>query len=271
MAPRQNEGGTGAPRLLSVSQQPLIAWLRRGGPWGAAPDVVETHAALIFLTGDRAYKLKKAVDLGYLNFSTLERRHEALDRELQLNRRTAPNLYLRTLPVTRSIDNGFNFDSKGEIADWLLEMRRFSDDALLSARAVRGVLDDQQVEDLAHHIADFHNRERGSVPCDWRAAIARIADENARDLRSLTPAIFQTDLIADIVRTHERLQADGAATLSRQSADVRRCHGDMHLGNVFLDDGRPRLFDCIEFDDFYATMPPLYDFAFLLMDLPSGQ
>ncbi len=251
----------------AISQSFVIEWLRRGGPWRTAPEVVETHAAFVFLVGERAYKLKKAVDLGYLDFSTLEQRREALERELRLNRRTAPHLYLRTLPIAQSREATFNLDGEGRIVDWLLEMRRFASDALLSERGDRGQLDDALIKELAAHVADFHERAERVVPYNWPAAVARIADENTRDLRSQTPAIFSPANVEEAVASRERLRAACAAVLARQSSDVRHCHGDMHLGNVFLDDGRPTLFDCIEFDDFYATIPPLYDIAFLFMDL----
>src|SRR5258706_6395367 len=133
----------------AVAQSPVVEWLRQGGPWGQAPEIVETHTARVFLIGDRAYKLKKAVDLGYLDFSTLERRRAALERELQLNRRTAPNLYLRTLPVTRSPDCHLHLGCHGEIADWWLEMRRFASDPLLRDRAARGQLRDALMQWLS--------------------------------------------------------------------------------------------------------------------------
>jgi aminoglycoside phosphotransferase family enzyme/predicted kinase len=251
----------------AIAQSPAIEWLRQGGPWGQSPEIVETHAALVFLIGERAYKLKKAVDLGYLDFSTVERRRDALERELHLNRRTAPNLYLRTLPITRSHDGRLHLGGDGEIADWLLEMRRFASDALLSDRAERGQLNDALVEELAAHVAQFHERAEGIANYSWPAAVARISEENERDLRSQAPANFSLADVEEASAARDRLSDACASVLDRQSRDVRHCHGDMHLGNVFLDDGRPTLFDCIEFDEFYATIPPLYDVAFLLMDL----
>ncbi|MCE9521741.1 MAG: AAA family ATPase [Alphaproteobacteria bacterium] len=248
------------------AQQLLVEWLRRGGPWGQAPDVVETHAAYVFLIDDRAYKLKKAIDLGYLDFSTLLRRREALERELTLNKRTAPAIYLRTLPITRVGEGVFALADGGDIVDWLLEMRRFPNDALLGDLADRGALDDGIVESLAAHIADFHDRAPPTVSCDWPAAVGRIARENSDDLRAQKD-LFGAGEVACVVAAHEANMAACAKALQLQSADVRHCHGDLHLGNAFMDHGQPTLFDCIEFDDFYATIPPLYDLAFVLMDL----
>jgi aminoglycoside phosphotransferase family enzyme/predicted kinase len=248
------------------SQSVITDWLRTGAPWGEKPAVVETHAALVFLVGDRAYKLKKAVDLGYLNFTTLASRHDILQRELMLNRRTAPSLYLRTLPVSQAGDGTLNMRGEGEVADWLLEMRRFPDDALLSGLAERGLLTDAAVESLAEHVAAFHDGAALVEKFDWPKAVARIAGENACDLQSQA-ASLPPDLVATALAARDGAWMRCRSHLEVQSHDVRRCHGDMHLGNVFLDGGRPTLFDCIEFDEFYATMPPLYDIAFLLMDL----
>jgi hypothetical protein len=251
--------------VTAPAQRTVIDWLKSGVAWGTKPDVAETHAALIFLVGDRAYKLKKAVDLGYLNFTTLDSRRETLERELVLNRRTAPNLYLRTLPVSQSARGELNLKGEGETADWLLEMRRFPDDALLSTRAAQGLLTDAVIESLAEHIAAFHDAA-DLVPTDWLTAVARIAGENTADLRSQA-VLISSDLIEAAIAARESAASRCAQQLRAQSSDVRHCHGDMHLGNVFLDNGKPTLFDCIEFDDFYATIPPLYDVAFLLMDL----
>jgi hypothetical protein len=218
----------------------------------------------VFLAGARAFKLKKALDLGYLDFSTVEKRRVVLGRELTLNRRTAPSFYLRLVPVVRAAD-GFQLGDEGEAVDWLLEMRRFADDALLSHMADRGVLDEAVVERLAVHVARFHDAAE-VVAGDWPAAVARIAREDSDDLQSQAGVIDRA-LAGEVAAVREKARAGCAGVLARQSADMRRCHGDMHLGNVFLDGAQPTLFDCIEFDDFYATIPPLYDLAFLLMDL----
>ena len=145
-------------------------------------------------------------------------------------------------------------------------MQRFPDGALLSEIADRDKLDVATIEKLAHQIASFHAGAELVHGVNWPRAAQRIADENLHDLRSqagvFDPATPWSHEAARAV-VHE----NAAEALARQSASVRRCHGDLHLRNVFVDHGRPVLFDCIEFDDFYANIPPLYDLAFLLMDL----
>src|SRR5262249_32888181 len=141
--------------VTRMDQSDIVAWLQSGAPWGERPKVEETHAAYVFLIGERAFKLKKAVDLGYLDFSTPEKRHHVLERELKLNRRTAHERYRRVTPVTAG--NGkLALDGRGTAVDFILEMERFPDGALLSACADAGKLDVSIVEKLAHQVAAFH-------------------------------------------------------------------------------------------------------------------
>jgi uncharacterized protein len=247
--------------------QSVVAWLRGAGPWGAPPEVIETHAAIVFLSGDRAFKMKKPVSLGYLDFSTLEARRSTLARELVLNRRTAPGFYLKSVAVTRSA-SGFEIAGSGEAVEWLLEMKRFPTGALLSKLWERGELSGPVIEALARQVARFHDDVDVVESVDWPVAIARIGRENAQDLRSLF-GTFNPAKLAAVLSAREGVMQSLAPVLQEQSGDVRHCHGDLHLGNVFLDGEVPTLFDCIEFDDFYAVIPPLYDLAFLLMDLVS--
>ena len=247
----------------------VFGWLSAGGPWGQKPQVIQTHAANVFLAGDRAFKMKRAVDLGFLDFTSLAARHDVLARELALNRRTAPGFYLRIVAVTREAA-GFALEGPGAVVEWLLEMRRFPDGSLLNERLLRGQCGDRDIERLARSVAAFHDGEPVIAGVDWPSAVARIARENAADLVSL-PAVLAAEDVAAVLQGGERLLSGLGGVLAAQSADVRHCHGDLHLGNVFLDGDRPTLFDCIEFNDFYARIPPLYDLSFLLMDLLDKQ
>jgi hypothetical protein len=250
-----------------MADKRVYDWLHRGGPWHDAPRTIETHAAYVFLVGDRAYKMKMPVNLGYLDFTSLEQRHAALSRELVLNARTAPATYLKLVPVVET-GRGLALGGEGTVVEWLLEMRRFDDNALLADLADRGELPEATVEALAAHAARFHDRAEAVPDVDWPEAVARIARENTADLTA-QQAAFPEHALARAMTARRTCMESCARALAHQSADVRRCHGDMHLGNAFVDRGAPTLFDCIEFDDFYATIPPLYDVAFLLMDLIS--
>jgi len=248
-----------------MDQSAIVEWLRAGRPWDKIPKVEETHAAYVFLVGEQAFKLKKAVNLGYLDFSTPEKRRHVLERELKLNRRTAHEMYRRVLPITER-DGQLALDGQGRTVDFVLVMNRFADGALLSDWADSGKLDIAMVEKLAHHIAAFHAAAEPVSNIDWPRAAARIADENLRDITD-QPAVFDPASVPAHAANRARVHDAARVTLQRQSGAVRHCHGDLHLRNAFVEHGRPVLFDCIEFDDFYANIPPLYDLAFLIMDL----
>jgi len=228
---------------------------------------IETHAAIVFLTGGHAYKLKRAVKLPYLDFSTLEKRRAAIERELEINSRATPELYLSVLPVTRAA-SGFEFGGAGEVADWLLVMRRFDQEALLDSIASQGRLERAHVVDLAYTIEHFHRM----AP---RVMDARFAQNLAGVAASLEGALCGPGAQAEGLRLDHyigqlRQELDTRLPLiaeREREGFVRRCHGDLHLRNIVLWGGKPRLFDAIEFDEQLATIDVLYDLAFLLMDL----
>jgi aminoglycoside phosphotransferase family enzyme/predicted kinase len=207
--------------------------------------------------------LKRAVRLPYLDYSTPELRRAACEAELALNRRTAPELYLRAPAVVREAGGGLAIGGEGDPVDWLVEMRRFPDDALLATRAVFA---DDLLLRLADRVAAFHHAaelapEGGGAP--ELARIVRVQVEALRASGALEPALidrFGVEAEAELARL--------AALIERRRLEGRQrlCHGDLHLGNVAMIDGRPTPFDCIEFDPRLARIDVLYDLAFLLMD-----
>lgn len=234
-----------------------------------AVQTITTHASIIFLADDRAYKLKRSVKYSYLDYSTPELRRRACEAEVALNRRTAPELYLFAAPILRTLDGRLSFEGVGKPVDWAVVMRRFSQDALFSHLAERGALTGRLAFDLAERVAAFHeiaDVEQQQGGAAGVAAVIQINDENLR--RSPPPGIS----IGDINGLRDASQAaleEYTALLDRRRAAgrVRRCHGDLHLGNICLIDDQPTLFDCIEFSDLISCIDVLYDLAFLLMDL----
>lgn len=247
-------------------QQAVIAFLSRPESYGIVGPVerVDTHAAVVFLANDHAYKLKRAIRYSYLDFSTLDKREAVCQAELVLNRRTAPELYLDVRSVNRLADGRLGFGA-GEPVDWLVVMRRFDADTLLEAVASRGGLNEVLVRELADRIAAFHDAAE-IVQCDDGAQ--RVIDGNRKSMATL-PAVLPADDCDElhVCSTDEwrRLapMLDGRAA----SSHVRHCHGDLHLANICLWKGKPTLFDCLEFDADLATIDVLYDLAFLIMDL----
>lgn len=249
------------------SQAALVDFLERTLSTDGRCQRIDTHAASIFLAGDRAWKLKRAVRFPYLDFSTPDNRRTALDAELRLNRRTAPGMYLAVHPVARA-GAGFAIDGAGEPVDWILEMRRFPDDALLSDIADRVGLDGGLMIRLADRIQSFHQQAEPMVRESGARDIARVIDGNGDSLAGYG-ALFGENRISDLLSAQRSACAHHAAALDGRGRKgwVRHCHGDLHLANVALIDGEPVLFDCLEFDEELSTTDTLYDLAFLLMDL----
>jgi aminoglycoside phosphotransferase family enzyme len=253
-------------------QQRVIAFLSEPSSYGPAVervDVIETHASLVFLAGDRAYKLKRAVKYPYLDFSTPERRRRACEAELALNRRTAPTLYLEVRALARMADGRIGFAGTGPAIDWVVVMRRFEQSSLFDALAQTSGLSAPLMYELAEHIADFHAMAERRFDSGGAAALTTIAETNHRCFIEARQAGFAPERIDEIrENSSQRLAAIGGLLDQRRAeGKVRRCHGDLHLRNICLFEGKPTLFDCLEFSDALAFIDVLYDLAFLLMDL----
>ena len=254
-------------------QQRIVAFLSQPAAYGLPADEtighIETHASHVFLAGTRAYKLKRRVKFTFLDFSTLERRKAACEHELELNRRTAPEIYLRMVPIRRAA-GGFRLGGEeGEIADWLVEMTRFGDDGLLAKKAERGELSLGMVEELALGIAVFHRKAEVRRDFGGAANFLKIVEGSAEDMKPVLGKALDAKRAARVTaRSRELIEAQRALLdRRREEGEVRHCHGDLHLGNVTEIDGHPVIFDCIEFSDHIARIDMLYDLAFLLMDL----
>ncbi|MGY6634817.1 MAG: bifunctional aminoglycoside phosphotransferase/ATP-binding protein [Alkalilacustris sp.] len=235
---------------------------------GAAVEVVRTHGALVFLAGPWAYKVKRPVRYAYLDFSTPERRRRMLAREIALNRPAAPDIYDKLLPLTREADGTLALDGTGPPCDWVLRMHRFPPEAQLSRIAARGPLDPALAAALGGAVAALH-RAAPRGPGDGAARMGRAIDGLAAALAPLSGVLG--DGGAAVLAGARAALARHAGLLDRRAAAgwVRRCHGDLHLGNLVVLDGgaRPVPFDALEFDEGLATIDVLYDLAFLLMDL----
>jgi len=244
----------------------LVAFLDEGagGPV-PAKKIIETHAAQIFLVGERAYKIKKPVNLGYLDFSTLQKRQWALERELERNVLSAPDIYLKVAAVRRSADGALHFGGEGALVDHVLVMRRFADNALLSKNAE--LVSGEFAEKLGRTIAGFHAKAV-IVPSAWPEGLKYSVESNAEQLsrfESLWGAEEVSVLISNTKAEFGSRSEDIDARV--KGGFIRQCHGDLHLKNIFLDHGAPVLFDCIEFDDRLSDIDVLYDLAFLVMDI----
>src|SRR6516164_8897689 len=254
------------------NQRDVIDFLSKAASYGTAVervDLIETHVSLVFLAGDRVYKLKRAVKFPYLDFSTAEQRMTTCKAELALNRRTAPELYLEVRALVRTITGVIAFATGGPAVDWVVVMRRFDQAALFDELAKSRRLNVSLMTAHADHIAAFHHAAEPRPDRGGTAALSAIVETNHRCLMAAREAGFAPEHIIEIrQQSSERLAAVGTLLDRRAAAGkVRRGHGDLHLRNVCLFEGRPTLFDCLEFSDELASVDVLYDLAFLLMDL----
>jgi len=252
-------------------QDDVIAFLANRASYGLKGSNVEridTHASSVFLAGERAYKLKRAVRFSYLDYSTLTLREAACRAEFELNRRIAPKLYLGLRAIRRRANGKLGFDGEGAILDWVVEMRRFDAENLFDRMAETRRLTPALMRELADVIAAFHNEAEVHRDAGGSAAMARIIDGNVENLRfAATP--FDQEMVDRLDAAARAALHEVAALLDRRREEgkVRRCHGDLHLGNICLVDRHPTLFDAVEFNDEIANIDTLYDLAFLLMDL----
>jgi uncharacterized protein len=227
----------------------------------------ETHGNLVFLAGSEAWKIKRAVRFPYMDFSTLEKRHAACLREVEINRQFAPALYLGCVPIARSPAGKLAFGSAGSIVEWAVHMRRFEQVALLSNIARTNGVPDDLARQLADTVFACHETAKRATPASGIAPMRKLAHSLAGSLGKADA--FPADEVALLQGHIAQHLSRSAAILDERAVNgfVRRCHGDLHLANIVMWQGRPVAYDAIEFDEALATIDTFYDLAFLLMDL----
>ena len=243
--------------------------------------LMQTHVSYVLLTGDYVYKLKKAVDFGFLDYSTLDKRRHFCEEELRLNQTGAGSLYLSVVPIT-SADDGdrVELDGNGEPVEYAVKMKQFPQSALLSEQFEQGLMDEVKVRSLAKTVASFHTntqtsdhiRSYGTI-----AAIRQSIDENY-DQTVVFTGEGGPDSTVDKPQTQKQFDETKAYTdrffeteqaLFQKRLDqdkIRACHGDLHLGNICEWNGKILLFDCIEFNEPFRFVDTMFDVAYIVMD-----
>lgn len=233
-------------------------------------DLIQTHVSWVFLTGDLVYKLKKPVDFGFLDFSTRELRRLNCERELSLNRRLAPRVYLRVAPI--ALVNGRpTLDAPGDPVDWVVVMRQLDQEALGPRVLETGGLTMAKIDALVDILVPFYETARtGPEVNRWgRPEVFKFTtDENFEQTAgNVGEAISRSayDLIRSFTDTFFETRGD---LFERRIAEgrIRECHGDLHLGNIFFLE-EPVIFDCIEFNERLSCTDVAADLGFLAMDL----
>lgn len=233
--------------------------------------VIETHISWVLLTGPYVYKIKKPMNFGFLDFTTLSAREHFCQQELKLNQRLTEDMYLEVLPITGTAEAP-QLGGTGEVIEYALKIRQFPQDGLLSTLQAKGELTTAHIDEMARQIAEFHQ------------ATPRVSSDNplgspenamapvTQNFEQILPFLSEK---ADLVQLHaleawaktsyERLKP----LMSQRKADgfIRECHGDIHLGNITLIDGKVVIFDCIEFNEPFRMTDVYADIGFLAMDL----
>jgi aminoglycoside phosphotransferase family enzyme/predicted kinase len=259
----------GGEVMARDDQDEVMRFLADPATHGGAPVTrIDTHAASVFLAGNRALKVKRAVRFPVLDYSTLAKRKAACAAELEVNHPYAPALYRGTVPITRAADGTLAIGGHGEAVEWAVEMARFDETRTLDHLATRGEIDAALADALGRAVARAHAAASVVADVHFFDELVEIAAQNEAELAA-SPELFETAEVHRLGKaTRAALQRLHPLFLAREQAGlVRRCHGDLHLGNIVLLGGAPVLFDAIEFDPKIATGDVFYDLAFLLMDL----
>src|SRR5262249_31240785 len=256
-------GLVGANRMEFMELARLISDLSRLDAYPESAESMEvrqTHISVVFLAGQYAYKIKKAVDLGFLDFTTLAKRRHFCEEEVRLNRRLAPSVYLGVVPISAD-DGRLRMRGPGKAVEWAVKMRRLPDDATLQKRLLRGEISPEQIESLARRIAAFHqDAETNEHIASFGKfdVIARNIRENLVHGERQVGVTVDARVLARIKDLFEQALMERRETIDKraQPGVIRDTHGDLHLDHVYLfPDRKPPddlvVIDCIEFNERY--------------------
>jgi uncharacterized protein len=234
-------------------------------------ELIQTHASVVFLTGDFAYKLKKPVNFGFLDYSTVTNRQHFCTEEIRLNQRGAKELYLAVLPISKQGDQ-YQFGNQGEIVDYAVKMVQFPQSALLSNLFESGQITPDDLAAMGQVVARFHAEAQTSAYISSFGTVAKIRQSIDNNYRQTEKYIgrFQTQqqytetkaYTDRFLSEHQQLFVDRIA-----GGFIRECHGDLHLRNICYWQYKILLFDCIEFNEPFRFVDTMYDVAFAVMDL----
>jgi uncharacterized protein len=233
--------------------------------------LMQTHASYVLLTGDFAYKLKKPVNFGFLDYSTVTNRHNFCDEEIRLNQRGAKELYLGVLPISKQ-SHQYQFGTEGEIVDYAVKMVQFPQSALLSNMFESGAITPSDIEEMGQVVAQFHANAQTNAHISSFGTVAKIKQSIDNNYLQTEQYIGRSQTQQQYIETkaytdrflleYEQLLLDRIA-----GGFIRECHGDLHLRNICRWHQKILLFDCIEFNEPFRFVDTMYDVAFAVMDL----
>jgi hypothetical protein len=232
-------------------------------------ELIQTHISFVFLTGNYVYKVKKAVNFGFLDFSTLDKRHLFCEKELELNRRLCPEIYLEVIPITKS--DTIKVGGTGVTVEYALKMVRLPQERIMTVLLKENKIDKKTVDAIAEIVAKFHSKAQTNFEISQFGSLKIVKtnwDENfSQTTKYLNQTIPQIDF-QFIESKINNFMTQNMALFESRIADkrIRDCHGDLHSGNIFITD-KICIFDAIEFNDRFRYSDVAADVAFLAMDL----
>jgi len=233
--------------------------------------LIQTHISWVFLTGEYAYKIKKPMDFGFLNFTELSQRQHFCEQEIQLNKRLADQVYLQTVKITGTEEHPV-FNSDGEAIEYAVKMRQFDQSNLIDKLLSDGRLEDSQIDEIADQVADFHQSINTVTEDSELGSAASVNAPVIQNFDQLDPLIKQADAREQLGRLRswsekEFSKLEDILKQRKNNGFIRECHGDMHLGNMALINNKVTIFDGIEFNDEFRWIDVMSEVAFLVMDL----
>ncbi len=232
-------------------------------------ELIQTHISFVFLTENFVYKVKKAVNFGFLDFSTLQKRRVFCEKELELNRRLCPEIYIKVVPINQS--KTIRIDGSGETVEYALKMKRLPQEAIMTRLLSENKVGNKTIDELAKTIARFHSTAQSSSAINEFGSLKLIKinwDENfSQTKKYVDQTIAKVDYQFLENKIGSFMLANNALFECRVSGGkIRDCHGDLHSGNIFITD-KICIFDAIEFNDRFRYSDVASDVAFLAMDL----
>jgi len=234
-------------------------------------EVIQTHISYVALTGDYAYKIKKPVNLGFLDFSTLEKRRYYCEEEVRLNKRLCPSVYLGVLPVTKD-DDVLRVNGEGEVVDYVVKMKQFPQDDLMCNLLEKGEVDEDVIDRICSILVDFYNKGERSGSISSYGSVYSIKvniDENFNQTESFVDVTIPRSTYMFLREVNNEFLSRRRHVFNERmrSGFIRDCHGDLHSGNIVVSDDDVYIFDCIEFNDRFRYSDVAADIGFLAMDL----
>jgi aminoglycoside phosphotransferase family enzyme len=232
-------------------------------------ELVQTHISFVFLTRNFVYKVKKALNLGFLDFTTLEKRRFFCEKELELNRRLCKDMYLKVVPINKS--DAIKIKGEGETVEYAVKMKRIPQEKMMSKLLEKNKVDDRLVDRIAKIIAEFHSKAETNRRISKFGSLAIIETNWKENFEQTEEFVGKTISTEEFKLIHERVEdfmKRKVSLFEKRMAEgrVRDCHGDIHSGNIFVTDGI-YIFDAIEFNERFRYSDVAADVAFLAMDL----